>query len=284
MNVIEIISTVTEIQARSDRMRRQGKTIVFVPTMGFLHEGHLSLMREGKTHGDDLVVSIFVNPTQFGPGEDLEAYPRDLERDLDLVRKEGVDAVFVPDVHEIYGDRFQTYVELKKLPNHLCGNSRPVFFQGVATVVTKLFNIVKPHVAVFGQKDYQQLVIVRQMVRDLNLDIAVIGAPTVREPDGLAMSSRNTYLTPEQRVSALSLNQSLINAQALLESGVQDAAEIIDSATDLIRSHPDTEIDYIAVCDPETLVDVKTIDRPVRMALAVKLGKARLIDNMLLKS
>ncbi len=283
MNVIEIISTVTEIQARSDRMRRQGKTIVFVPTMGFLHEGHLSLMREGKTHGDDLVVSIFVNPTQFGPGEDLDAYPRDLERDLDLVRKEGVDAVFVPDVHEIYGDRFQTYVELKKLPNHLCGNSRPVFFQGVATVVTKLFNIVKPHVAVFGQKDYQQLVIVRQMVRDLNLDIAVIGAPTVREPDGLAMSSRNTYLTPEQRVSALSLYQSLINAQALLESGVQDAAEIIDSATDLIRSHPDTEIDYIAVCDPETLVDVKTIDRPVRMALAVKVGKARLIDNMLLK-
>jgi pantoate--beta-alanine ligase len=159
-----------------------------------------------------------------------------------------------------------------------------VFFQGVATVVTKLFNIVKPHVAVFGQKDYQQLVIVRQMVRDLNLDIAVIGAPTVREPDGLAMSSRNTYLTPEQRVSALSLYQSLINAQALLESGVQDAAEIIDSATDLIRSHPDTEIDYIAVCDPETLVDVKTIDRPVRMALAVKVGKARLIDNMLLKS
>jgi len=277
------MSTVTEIQARSDRMRRQGKTIVFVPTMGFLHEGHLSLMREGKTHGDDLVVSIFVNPTQFAPGEDLEAYPRDLERDLDLVRKEGVDAVFVPDVHEIYGDRFQTYVELKKLPNHLCGNSRPVFFQGVATVVTKLFNIVKPHVAVFGQKDYQQLVIVRQMVRDLNLDIAVIGAPTVREPDGLAMSSRNTYLTPEQRVSALSLNQSLINAQALLESGVQDAAEIIDSATDLIRSYPDTEIDYIAVCDPETLVDVKTIDRPLRMALAVKVGKARLIDNMLLK-
>ncbi len=283
MNVIEIISTVTEIQARSDRMRRQGKTIVFVPTMGFLHEGHLALMREGKAHGDDLVVSIFINPTQFGPGEDLETYPRNLERDLDLVRKEGVDAVFVPDLHEIYGDRFQTYVELEKLQNYLCGNSRPAFFKGVATVVAKLFNIVKPHVAVFGQKDYQQLVIVRQMVRDLNLDITVIGAPTVREPDGLAMSSRNTYLTPEQRVSALSLYQSLINAQVLLESGIKDAAEIVGSATDLIRSHPDTEIDYIAVCDPETLVDVKTIDRPVRMALAVKVGKARLIDNMLLR-
>ncbi len=264
-------------------MRRQEKTIVFVPTMGFLHEGHLSLMREGKAHGDDLVVSIFINPTQFGPGEDLETYPRDLERDLDLVRKEGVDAVFVPDVHEIYGERFQTYVELEKLPNHLCGNSRPVFFKGVATVVAKLFNIVKPHVAVFGQKDYQQFVIVRQMVRDLNLDITVIGAPTVREPGGLAMSSRNTYLTPEQRVSALSLHQSLNNAQALLESGTQDASKIIDVTTDLIRSHPDTEIDYIAVCDPETLVDVKTINRPVRMALAVKVGKARLIDNMLLK-
>ncbi len=283
MNVIEIISTVTEIQARSDHMRRQGKTIVLVPTMGFLHEGHLALMREGKAHGDDLVVSIFVNPTQFGPDEDLETYPRNLERDLDLVRKEGVDAVFIPNLHEIYGDRFQTYVELEKLQNYLCGNSRPAFFKGVATVVAKLFNIVKPHVAVFGQKDYQQLVIVRQMVRDLNLDITVIGAPTVREPDGLAMSSRNTYLTPEQRVSALSLYQSLINAQVLLESGIKDAAEIVGSATDLIRSHPDTEIDYIAVCDPETLVDVKTIDRPVRMALAVKVGKARLIDNMLLR-
>jgi pantoate--beta-alanine ligase len=252
--------------------------------MGFLHEGHLSLMRAGKPHGDDLVVSIFVNPAQFAPGEDLETYPRDLERDLDLVRKEGVDAVFTPDVREIYGDRFQTYVELEKLPNHLCGHSRPVFFKGVATVVAKLFNIVNPHVAVFGQKDYQQLVIIRQMVQDLNFDITVIGGPTVREADGLAMSSRNTYLTPEQRVSALSLHKSLINAQALVESGVRDAAEIIDSATNLIQSHPDTEIDYIAVCDPETLDDVETIDRPVRMALAVKVGKARLIDNMLLKA
>ena len=283
MNVIEIIATVAEIQARSDRLRREGKTIVFVPTMGFLHEGHLSLMREGKNHGDDLVVSIFVNPAQFGPGEDLETYPKDLERDLHLLRKEGVDAVFTPDAHEIYEDRYQTYVELEGLPNHLCGISRPVFFKGVATVVAKLFNIVKPHVAVFGQKDYQQLVVVRQMVRDLNFDITVIGAPTVREPDGLAMSSRNTYLTPEQRISALSLYKSLTNAQALLESGVRDAAEIIDSAKDLIQSHPDTEIDYIAVCDPDTLDDVQTIDRPARMALAVKVGKARLIDNMLLE-
>lgn len=271
------------MQARSDKIRCQGKTIVFVPTMGFLHEGHLSLMREGKKYGDDIVVSIFVNPTQFGPGEDLETYPRDFERDLDLLRKEDVNAVFAPDAAEIYGDKFQTYVELEKLPNHLCGLSRPVFFKGVATIVAKLFNIVKPHVTVFGQKDYQQLTVIRRMMRDLNFDIEVIGAPTVREPDGLAMSSRNTYLTTEQRISALSLNKSLKKAQALVENGVQDAAEIIDTAAKLIRSHPETEIDYITICDPETLDDMKTIDRPALMALAVKIGKARLIDNMILK-
>lgn len=271
------------MQARSDKMRCQGKTIVFVPTMGFLHEGHLSLMREGKNHGEDLIVSIFVNPTQFGPGEDLETYPRDLERDLELVRKEGVSAVFIPDVTEIYGERYQTYVELEKLPKHLCGISRPVFLKGVATVVTKLFNIVKPHVAIFGQKDYQQLTVIRQMVRDLNLDVNIIGSPTVREPDGLAMSSRNTYLTPEQRLSALSLYKSLQKAQHLVENGLRDAAAIIETATALIRSYPETEIDYIAVCDPDTLDDLTTIDRPALMALAVKVGKARLIDNMILK-
>ncbi len=270
------------MQARSDRMRRQFKTIVFVPTMGFLHEGHLSLVREGKKHGDDLVVSIFVNPAQFAPGEDLESYPRDLDRDLELLREEGVDAVFNPDAKEIYGKEFQTYVELKKLPNHLCGISRPIFFKGVATVVAKLFNIVKPHVTVFGQKDYQQLVIIRQMVRDLGFDIEVVGAPTVREPDGLAMSSRNAYLAPEQRTSALSLYKSLQKAQELLENGIQDATIIIDAATELIQSLPETKIDYIAICDTETLVDIKTIDKPVLMALAVKVGKARLIDNMIL--
>jgi pantoate--beta-alanine ligase len=283
VNAIEIIMTVKEMQVRSDKMRRQGKTIVFVPTMGFLHEGHLSLIREGKKHGDDIVVSIFVNPAQFGPGEDLETYPRDFERDLELLRKERASAVFAPDATEIYGERFQTYVELDKLPNHLCGLSRPVFFKGVATIVTKLFNIVKPHVTIFGQKDYQQLTVIRQMVRDLNLDIKVIGAPTVRESDGLAMSSRNTYLTPDQRMSALSLNKSLKTAQTLVENGLRDSAKIIDTATKLIRSHPETEIDYITICDPETLDDVKTIDRPALMALAVKVGKARLIDNMILK-
>jgi pantoate--beta-alanine ligase len=282
VNVIEIITTTKMMQARSDRMRRQFKTIVFVPTMGFLHEGHLSLVREGKKRGDDLVVSIFVNPSQFAPGEDFESYPRDLDRDLEILQEEGVDAVFNPDVKEIYGEEFQTYVELKKLPNHLCGISRPIFFKGVATVVAKLFNIVKPHVTIFGQKDYQQLVIIRQMARDLGFDIEVVGAPTVREPDGLAMSSRNTYLSPEQRTSALSLYNSLQKAQELIENGIQDATIIIDAAAELIQSRPETKIDYIAICDTETLVDIQTIDKPVLMALAVKVGKARLIDNMIL--
>ena len=270
------------MQARSDRMRRQFKTIAFVPTMGFLHEGHLSLVREGKKRGDDLVVSIFVNPSQFAPGEDFESYPRDLDRDLELLQEEGVDAVFNPDDKEIYDGEFQTCVELEKLPNHLCGISRPIFFKGVATVVAKLFNIVKPHVTIFGQKDYQQLVIIRQMVRDLGFDIEVVGAPTVREPDGLAMSSRNAYLSPEQRDSALSLYNSLQKAQELIENGIQDATIIIDAAAELIQSRPETKIDYIAICDTETLVDIQTIDKPVLMALAVKVGKARLIDNMIL--
>ena len=283
MKTIEILAAVKDMQKRSDKMRCQGKTIVFVPTMGFLHEGHLSLIKEGKKHGDDMVVSIFVNPTQFGPSEDLETYPRNMERDLDLLRKEGVNAVFTPDADEIYGEKYQTYVELEKLPNHLCGLSRPVFLKGVATVVTKLFNIVKPHVTIFGQKDFQQLTVIRQMVRDLNFDIEVVGAPTVRESGGLAMSSRNTYLTPDQRISALSLNKSLQNAQTLVENGLRDADKIIDTAAELIRSHPETEIDYITICDPETLDDMKTIDRPALMALAVNIGKARLIDNMILK-
>lgn len=263
-------------------MRRQGKTIVFVPTMGFLHEGHLSLVREGKKHGDDLVVSIYVNPTQFGPGEDFESYPRDPERDIELLRKEGVDALFTPDATTTYGHRYQTYVELEKLPNHLCGTSRPIHFRGVATIVTKLFNIVKPHIAVFGQKDYQQLAVIRQMVLDLDFGIKIVGGATVREADGLAMSSRNNYLSPAQRISALSLYNALVHAQTLVESGVTDVSRIIAAASELIKSHKETEIDYIAICDTETLVDVKTVDRPVLMALAVKVGKSRLIDNMIL--
>ena len=270
------------MQEYSDRTRRLDKTIAFVPTMGYLHEGHLSLLREGRKIGDCLVVSIFVNPVQFAPGEDFADYPRDLQRDLELARKNGADVVFTPDDKELYSNGFQTYINLKKLPNHLCGISRPTFFSGVATVVTKLFNIVKPHFALFGQKDYQQLIIIRQMVCDLNFDIEIIGAETVREHDGLAMSSRNIYLTSEQRNSALCLYKSLQKAQALLSSGINDSEKIIASASEIIKSGTNTEIDYIAICDPKTLIDMKKIDRQALMALAVKVGKTRLIDNMIL--
>jgi len=270
------------MQARSDQMRKDSQRIALVPTMGFFHEGHLSLMREGRKQGDDLVVSIFVNPTQFGPGEDLDSYPGNLERDFELAKKENVDAVFVPDKQELYPER-QTYVRQEKLPDHLCGLSRPVHFQGVTTVVTKLFNIIKPHVAVFGRKDYQQFIVIRQMVLDLNFDIEIIGSPTTRESDGLAMSSRNTFLTSRQRDSALTLYQSLQTGQKLVENGEKNSKTLIDTASNLIKSCPETDIDYIAICDPDTLDDMAVIDRPALMALAVKVGKTRLIDNMILR-
>lgn len=271
------------MQAAADQLRNSGRLIVFVPTMGYLHEGHLSLIREGKRHGDTLIVSVYVNPAQFAPGEDFDAYPRDLEQDLDLMRSEGVDIVFTPTDRQLYPPSFQTYVNLKKLPQHLCGISRPIFFKGVATVVTKLFLIVKPHVAVFGEKDYQQLVVIRQMVDDLNFDIRIIGAPTVREPDGLAMSSRNNYLTSEQRPAALSLYQSLVDAKQRVMEGCRNSSELIEQAQKRINAFSETHIDYISIVDPDSLEDVSTISGPVRMALAVKVGHTRLIDNLLLK-
>lgn len=279
---IDIILLKTEMQARSKHLSNQGKTIAFVPTMGYLHEGHLSLMRLARSMADTLVVSIFVNPTQFGTGEDLGTYPRNFERDESLSRKEGVDILFYPTVAEMYGPRFQTFIALEQLPLHLCGISRPSFFRGVATVVTKLFNIIKPHTAVFGQKDYQQLRVIRQMVQDMDMDIQITSGPTVRESDGLAMSSRNAYLSPSQRPSALTLYQTLCQTRNHLENGLTDARSLIQSAARLILSFPETAIDYIAICDPDTLEDLQFIDRPAVMALAVKVGKTRLIDNMML--
>lgn len=282
MHDIKVINRATEMHEHSERMRSLGKTVAFVPTMGFLHEGHLSLIKEGRKLGDDLVVSIFVNPSQFSPGEDFESYPRNFDKDFKLLQKEGVDVIFSPNENELYHNGFQTYVKLENLPNYLCGISRPIFFQGIATVVAKLFNIVRPHIAIFGQKDYQQLAVIRRMARDLNFGIKIIGLPTVREHDGLAMSSRNSYLTPEQRINAVSLYKSLKQAKKLVESGVKDAKRIIDATYVLIKSHPETAIDYIAICDPETLADMETINRPALMALAVTVGKTRLIDNMIL--
>ncbi len=270
------------MQLYSDNARRSGKKIAFIPTMGFLHEGHLSLIREGCRYGEEVVVSIFVNPTQFGPTEDLDQYPRAFEKDCEVSEKSGATVIFAPEKEMLYGDNYQTYVNLEKLPNHLCGLSRPVFFRGVATIVTKLFNIVKPHVAVFGEKDYQQLLVIRRMVKDLNFDIKIIGAPLVRESDGLAMSSRNSYLSDEQRKNALCLYLALQKAGSMLAKGIVNAEKIIDECRKFIEKYPETDIDYVSICDPETLDDVKTIDRPVLMALAVKIGTTRLIDNMML--
>lgn len=279
---MEIVKTIREMQSRVNAQRELKHAIAFAPTMGFLHEGHMTLLREGRKRGDFLVLSIFVNPTQFGPNEDLDAYPRNLERDLALAEKEGVDAVFTPDKKELYGDGYETYVSLETLPHHLCGLSRPVHFRGVSTVVTKLFNIVKPHVALFGEKDFQQLAVIRRMVKDLNFDIEIVGVPTVREPDGLAMSSRNTYLSAVERVSALSLSKALKLAQERVAQGERNAAAILKEVRSFIESHPGAVIDYAALCDPSSLTDVAAVDRPALLALAVKVGKTRLIDNAII--
>ncbi len=270
------------MQSRSRQLRREGRTIAFVPTMGFLHEGHLSLMREGRQRADILVTSIFVNSTQFAPGEDFETYPRDMPRDLALATSVGTDIVFTPDNEMMYTQGFQTYVNPERLSKVLCGISRPVFFRGVATVVSKLFNIVRPDMAIFGEKDYQQLVIIRRMVQELNFEIEIVGGATVRENDGLAMSSRNAYLGADQRPAALSLYQSLQQSRALVQEGEREAGRIIAAATGHITSFDETAIDYIAIVDPETLENMAVIDRPARMALAVKVGSTRLIDNMAL--
>lgn len=280
---MKVIHSVQEMQARADKVRRSGHSTAFVPTMGYLHEGHLSLLRIGKKKSDDLVLSIFVNPAQFGPNEDLSSYPRSLERDLALAEKEGVDAVFVPTDKALYQDGYQTYVELEKLPGHLCGLSRPVFFKGITTVVTQLFNIVKPHIAVFGEKDFQQLAIIRQMVKDLNFDIEIIGGPIVREDDGLAMSSRNAYLKDHMRPAALSLSQVLEKSRSMVKSGILDAQLIADQAAEILSGFPEINVDYISICDPLTLEEVNLIEGKTLMALAVGLEKIRLIDNTILE-
>jgi pantoate--beta-alanine ligase len=252
--------------------------------MGFLHQGHVELLSVGREKGDRLVMTIFVNPTQFGPHEDYQRYPQDTEGDLDKARSAGVDAVFMPTVEEMYPDGFQSTVTVDNITQYLCGKSRPGHFAGVTVVVAKLFNITKPHLAIFGEKDYQQLIIIKQMVRDLNMDIEIIGVPTVREKDGLAMSSRNNYLSPEERLSALSLKKGLDFAKKMVAEGERDSAKIKNAVRELILSHPFIEIDYITICDPEKLTDMENIDRPSLLALAVRVGKTRLIDNIIVRT
>ncbi|MBW2146168.1 MAG: pantoate--beta-alanine ligase [Deltaproteobacteria bacterium] len=279
---METISSCREMQRYSNKKRNSGESIVLVPTMGSLHEGHLSLIRLGRQRCDILVVSIFVNPTQFSPTEDFNAYPRDFSRDSELCRSLGVDVIYYPSVEEIYPKGFQTFIEVEELSKPLCGISRPHFFRGVATVCAKLFNIVKPHMAVFGEKDYQQLLIIRRMVKDLNMDIKIISAPLIREKDGLAMSSRNAYLNPAERKAALCLNHGLSEACVLFRKGWRDASAIIRRVRNIMEAEPLVRIDYVEIRDKETLAPVTTIERPVVLALAAYAGKTRLIDNCLL--
>jgi len=261
--------------------------IGLVPTMGALHEGHLSLVRRARADDDTVVVSIFVNPTQFGPSEDYARYPRDPDRDLALLRDVGTDLVFMPPVEEMYPEGFDTYVEVGKLAQVLEGASRPGHFRGVATVVAKLFNIVQPHRAYFGQKDAQQLAVIRRLTRDLDLPVEVVGLPTVREPDGLAMSSRNAFLSPQERKAALVLYRSLEAAQELWRSGVRDASLIRQRMGELLAA-PATgglaRVEYVSVADAETLEELGAVDRPALVSLAVRIGKTRLIDNIRLDS
>ena len=278
------IDSISEMQKISEELRASGKTIAFVPTMGFLHEGHLELMREGNRRSDILIASIFINPTQFGFSEDLDAYPRDMEGDFKKAKSAGTDFIFIPSVKEMYPKNFQTTINLKSIINHLCGLSRPGHFDGVATVIAKFFNIMRPHIAIFGQKDFQQLAVIRCMVKDLNLDIEIIGHQTVREDDGLAMSSRNSYLNSKERISALCLKKSLDLSIAMVNGGVTETLKIKSAIEKLISTHSFTEIDYIAICDPETMEDINIIEGEALFALAVYIGKTRLIDNCLLNA
>jgi pantoate--beta-alanine ligase len=279
---MQILRQVSAMRGWSEVARGRGERIAFVPTMGFLHEGHLSLVREAKRRADRVVVSIFVNPKQFAPDEDFAAYPRDFESDCARLEKEKVDVLFYPSVEEIYPPEFQTWVEVDKLSLPLCGAARPGHFRGVATVVIKLVNIVRPHAAIFGEKDYQQLQVIRRMVRDLNLEVEIVGCPIVREADGLAMSSRNAYLTPAERRAAVCLSRSLCQAEALFRRGERRARAILDGARAELEREPLARVEYVQLCDAETLDEIERIERPAVLALAVRIGKARLIDNRVL--
>jgi len=268
----------------SSQARRAGKTIAFVPTMGYFHEGHLSLMREGRRRGGVLIISLFVNPTQFGPKEDFKSYPRDFERDGKMAEGVGVDILFAPEASDMYPPDHQTIVRVEKVTQNLCGRSRPTHFQGVATVVLMLFEIVVPHVAIFGEKDYQQLATIQQMVKDLHMSVKVLGMPTVREADGLAMSSRNIYLLPDERKAALSLHRSLQRAKELLQKGERKTEPILREMNGILRSESLVRIDYVQICDAHTLQDVDRIEGDVVVALAAYLGKTRLIDNLVFRT
>lgn len=274
-----VISTINEVRAIVNKWKSEGLTVGFVPTMGYLHEGHESLVKKAYEENDKVVVSIFVNPIQFGPKEDLSTYPRDLERDKALCQSAGADIIFHPENEEMYHKDFSTFVDMNGLTDELCGKSRLTHFRGVCTVVTKLFNIVAPHRAYFGEKDAQQLAVIKRMVRDLNIDVEVVGCPIVREEDGLAKSSRNTYLSEEERIAATILNKTLTVAKNKIANGERVASNIVNSIIETISTEPLAKIDYVQVVDSLSIEPVKTLDKSVLVAIAVFIGKTRLIDN-----
>jgi len=278
---MKIESTVAAIRAQVKEWKKEGLSVGFVPTMGYLHEGHGSLITAARENNDKVVVSIFVNPMQFGPTEDLASYPRDLDKDAAYCESLGVDMIFHPEPEEMYHENFSSYVDMSVLTEELCGLSRPVHFRGVCTVVNKLFNIVQPDNAYFGQKDAQQLAIIRHMVDDLNMDINIVGCPIIREEDGLAKSSRNTYLSAEERQAALILSKSIKLGKELVEAGETSAKTVVEKMTELINTEPLAKIDYVKAVDGLTMQQIDTVKKPMLVAIAVYIGKTRLIDNFI---
>lgn len=278
-----LIKNISEMKQYSALNIKKGRSIGFVPTMGYLHEGHLSLVRQAVKDNDVVVVSIFVNPTQFSPKEDLKRYPRDISRDMLMLKKLDVDVVFAPNADPMYPKGYSTYIEVQGLQDRLCGATRPDHFRGVATIVAKLFNIVRPSIAYFGKKDFQQQVLIKHMVKDLNMDVLIVDLPIVREKNGLAMSSRNSYLEPWDRANAEVISHAIELAKKMVRAGEDDAKKIKSAVKKLISTKMNAKIDYVSVCDPSTLDEVKKVSKATLLAIAVVFGRSRLIDNALLK-
>ena len=278
---MKIVSTVEQVREEVKKWRQQGLTVGLVPTMGYLHEGHKSLIDKAVAQNDKVVVSVFVNPIQFGPTEDLATYPRDLERDAALCEDAGATLIFHPEKEDMYFDDFCTYIDMDGLTKGLCGKTRPIHFRGVCTVVGKLFNIVHPDRVYFGQKDAQELAVVRRMVRDLNFDLEIVGCPIIREEDGLAKSSRNTYLSEEERKAAVILHKGLVKGEEMVSAGEKDVKKVLDAITEIIESEPLARIDYVEAVDFDNIETIDTIEGSVLVAVAVYIGKTRLIDNFI---
>lgn len=278
---MKIVSTINDVRSTVKEWKKNGLKVGLVPTMGFLHEGHLSLIKKAVAENDKVIVSVFVNPTQFGPNEDFEAYPRDLNKDAALCEEAGADLIFHPEPEEMYPDGFCSSVNMTGLTDALCGKSRPIHFQGVCTVVSKLFNIAAPDNAYFGEKDAQQLAIIKRMVKDLNFDIKITGCPIIREEDGLAKSSRNTYLNPEERQAALVLSKAVKCGRSLVEGGEKDSAVILKEMKSIIENEPLARIDYVEIVDMNTMKNIDKVKGDVLCAMAVYIGKTRLIDNFI---